>query len=348
MAHKSKYTYDMFKAAAEQSNDIKSRFIKDYRRLYEYAQKVGWYSSYPWKESNSTEQNNYIIYGYIDKENQTIYIGLTNNLKKRDYGHRHKGTVNEYYGKRPIPEPVILLDNLSAEEAKRQEGLYVNSYKEQGWKILNKAKTGVRSSSLGRNNEELTYDVCFELSKKYKTKATFQKGDVSAYRKALEMGWLQNWFSDMDRKKWTREKCYDAARNYKTRSEFRLKCQSAYNRAWRNNWLKDYYWFIKTTRKPKWDEEACLRIAKLCSSKTDLSKKSSGAYKAAKRNGWLTNYTWFTRTPELLSKKRKWTYEICRNIAQRYKTRWAFGKENSGAYHACLRNHWLDSFEWFS
>ena len=31
----------------------------------------------------------------------------------------------------------------------------------------------------------------------------------------------------------------------------------------------------------------------------------------------------------------------------KYKTRWEFGKENSGAYHVCLKNKWLESFTWF-
>lgn len=346
MTKKTKYTYDIFIAAAKQCEDIKSRFISKQRRLYEYAKQVGWYYSYPWKKPSNKGHNNYVIYCYKDEENKTIYVGLTNNVKKRNYEHRCSGSVCKYFANRTIPKPEILLDNLSANEAKIQEGKFVHLFKETGWKILNKAKTGEHSSSLGGNSEKLTYDVCFELSKKYDTKTEFQKGDISAYRKALDMGWLKGWFTDVDRKKWTREKCYEEARKYRTRSEFRIKNQSAYNSALKNNWLEEYYWFVKSTRKSKWDEESCYIAAKKCTSKTDFAKKYSSAYRAATKNGWIANYTWFTTTSDLLSNKRKWTFEACRKLAEKYNTRWEFGKENSGAYHVCLKNHWLDSFDW--
>ena len=343
---KSKYTYDIFIAAAKQCEDLKTRFIAKNRRLYEYAKQVGWYYSYPWKKLSNEGLRNYVIYCYKDEVNKTIYVGLTNNLKKRDYGHRYSGAVCKYFAQKNIPKPEILMDKLSADEARKEEGNFVKLYNNQGWKVLNKAKTGEHSSSLGGNNEQLTYDVCFKLSKKYRTKSEFQKGDVSAYRKALDMGWLENWFSNVERKKWTREKCYQEARKYQTRSEFRIKNQSAYNSAWKNNWLIDYYWFVKSTRKPKWNEEKCYLAAKECMSKTDFARKYSSAYKVAIEKGWISNYTWFAKTSDMLSSKRKWTYEACRNLAQKYDTRWKFGKENSGAYHVCLKNHWLDSFDW--
>jgi len=346
MAKKTKYTYDTFIAVAKQCEDIKSRFIEKNRRLYEYAKQVGWYYSYPWKKLLKEGHNNYVIYCYKDENNKVVYVGLTNNLKKRDYEHRCSGAVARYFTKNNIPKPVILLDNLSAAEAKKQEGLYVRLFSEQGWGILNKAKTGEHSSSLGGGNEQLTYEVCFELSKKYATKTEFQNGDVSAYRKALDKGWLKGWFSNVERKKWTREKCYEEARKCQTRSEFRINNQSAYNSALKNNWLKEYYWFVKSTRKSKWNEEACCLAAKQCMSKTDFANKYSSAYKAAKENGWITNYDWFAKTSDMLSGKRKWTFETCRDLALKYNTRWEFGKENSGAYHACLKNHWLDSFDW--
>lgn len=343
---KSKYTYDVFIAAAKQSEDSKSHFIEKHRRLYEYAKQIGWYYSYPWRKQTNEEHHNYVIYCYKDEDNKTIYVGLTNNLKKRDYGHRYSGSVYEYFASKTLPKPEILLENLSANEAKKQEGFFVDLYKKQGWMILNKAKTGEHSSSLGSNNEQLTYEVCYESSKKYRTKTEFQKGDVGAYRKALNMGWLKGWFSNVERKRWTREKCYEEARKYKTKSEFRKKNQSAYNSALKNNWLSEYYWFVKSTHKPKWNEETCYLAAKQCTSKVDFAKKFSSAYKVATKNGWIANYVWFTKTSDLLSNKRKWTYEACRELAKKYNTRWEFGEENSGAYHACLKYHWLDSFDW--
>lgn len=345
---RSHYTYDKFLEAAKECEDKRSVFIKQYRRLYEYSsKKVSWYKDYPWRKLKNDGQNKYLIYCYKDIDNKAVYIGLSCNLKDRKSKHRSAGTVYEYFADSPIPEPEILISGLSSGEARKLEGAYVEKFRNQGWHILNKAKTGEQSSSLGGYNDKLTYEKCFIISKKYKTKSDFQRGDVSAYRRALEEGWLDGWYSNVDRKKWTRKSCSSEAQKYKTRSEFRIKSQSAYKSALKNGWLHDYTWFVKSTRKSMWDENACYRAAKDCGSRAEFARRFSSAYKKAVKNGWIENYDWFNSPSESMRGRRKWTYDACKRLALKYKKRWDFGKENSGAYHACLRNHWLDSFDWF-
>lgn len=343
---KRKYTYDYFIASAQNSVS-KSMFIKKYRRLFEYAKTMGWYSSYQWGGRSIENNNNYVIYCYKDIKKHAVYVGLTNNLKKRHYGHLHSGTVCDYFKSSSIPAPEILQSGLSVDVARKQEHFFVNLFREQGWFIINKAKTGEYSSSLGSNNITLTYEICFIASQLYKSKSEFQKKDVSKYRKSLEMGWIDNWFTNVDRKIWSRDKCLMEAKKYRTKSEFRINNQSAYNSALKNGWLTDYYWFVKPNRHAKWNESTCCAAAKLCFSRTEYAKKYSSAYKLATRQGWINNYDWFKDKSFLLKKHKKWTYEKCRDLAKKYKKRWDFGKENSGAYHACLKNKWLDSFEWF-
>ena len=344
-----KYTYDEFLCAAKECGEIKSLFICKHRRLYDFSREIGWFANYPWK-AKTREGNIYLIYCYKDEDTLAIYIGLTCNLKKRHSGHKCNGAVYNYFSQKGknVPEPIVLVNDLTANEAKEKEGDYCELYSKDGWVLINKAKTGDRSSSLGGNkSDKWTYETCYEESKKYKTKTEFQIGNVSAYRKALDNGWLDSWFRSVDKTKWTREKCYEEATKYKSRSEFRLENQSAYNSALRNEWLNDYYWFIKRQKLNKWDEHKCLEVAKQCSSKTDFAKRFSGAYKEATKNGRVKNYTWFERTSTLLSKRSvKWTYERCKEVAMKYKRRWEFGRENSGAYHVCLKNKWLDSFTW--
>lgn len=344
-----KYTYEEFLCAAKDSSDIKSVFIHKNRGLYVFSREIGWYANYPWK-TKTREGNIYLIYCYKDEDDDAIYIGLTSNLKKRHSEHKCTETVLNHFSQkeRSVPEPIVLENCLTATEAKIREGYYCESYASEGWTLINKAKTGEKSSSLGgNNNDKWTYETCYEESKKYKTKTKFQIGNVSAYRKALNSGWLDNWFHNVDKTKWTREKCYEEAGKYHCKAELRIKNQSAYNSALRNGWLNDYYWFSQKSIIKKWDENKCLEVAKLCSSKTDFAKKYSGAYKEATKNGWVKNYTWFENTFELMSKRAtKWTYERCKGVAMKYKRRWDFGRENSGAYHVCLKNKWLDSFTW--
>ena len=338
------YTYDTFLSAAKESENNKSKFIRKYRRLYEYARQIGWYDSYKWNKYADEGKNNYEVYVVMNSKDRVVYVGLTKNHKKREYGHKYSGTVHDYFGNNFKMD--ILEDNLSAAEAKRLEDYYKNQFKKDGWKVLNKAKTGERSSSLGGSNKELTYDTCYELSLKYKTKTEFQKKEVSAYRKALNSGWLNEWYQNVDTEKWTREACYEEAKKYNTKMEFRRGNQFLYNKARKNKWLKDYVWMTRTN---KWNHESCYHAAKNCTSKTDFSNKYPAAYKIATQKGWINNYTWFKNTSELLAERgKKWTYENCRELAKKYNTRWEFGKENSGAYHACLKYHWLDSFDWLT
>ncbi len=341
-----KYTYDQFLGAAKDSENIKSTFIRRYRRLYEYSKQTGWYQNYNWIKPAKEGRADYLIYCYKDEDRKAIYVGLTCNLKKRHYGHRSVGSVHEFFGDRPIPAPLVLNSGLSSDEARKQEGDYVDKFRKEGWLILNRAKTGKESSSLGGYNTKLTYQECWKIAKQYKTKTAFQRGDVSAYRKALDKGWLDRWFKNVNRKKWTRERCYSEAHKYHSRSEFRIKSQSAYNSALKNGWLEDYCWFVRSARKSKWNEDACYQAAKKCCSRSEFAKRYSSAYKVATKNGWVSDYDWFKSTSVLLKGRIKWTYEACRREAQKYKTRWEFGEANSGAYHACLRNHWLDSFGW--
>jgi hypothetical protein len=343
----SKYTYDHFLRAVQECNNSKTLFISKYRRLYDYSQRVGWYKSYTWHNPVDSKQNQHVVYCYKDIESKSIYIGLTKNQTKRHLSHKTCGPVFNHFKEKQFPHPEILMANLTAIEAKRQEGIFVNEFRKAGWKILNKAKTGEKSSSLGGSNEVLTYEVCYTIAQKYKSKSEFQKNDVSAYRKSLEKGWINSWFSNLTRLKWTREKCYEVAKEYKSKSEFRIKNQSAYNSALHNGWLNDYFWFKTRRRQSKWNEESCLKAAKSCRTRSEFAKKYSSAYKKALKNGWVNNYNWLEYSSILLKKRAKWTYETCRNLALNYTSRWQFGKENSGAYHACLRNNWLDSFTWF-
>lgn len=343
------YKYGEFLSAVKDCDECRSPFIKKYRRLYEYSKKVGWYENYKWKEP-SKDGYVYLIYSYEDNDNRVAYVGLTHTFKRRHSEHKCQGSVFKYFSQnnKVVPDPIILEDNLTAEEAREKEEFYRNQYVNKGWVMLNKAKTGAQSSSLGGNNDKWTYDVCYLESRKYKTKSAFQKGNVSAYRKALDNGWLNSWYKNVDTKKWTREKCYEEAKKFHSRSEFRLKNQSAYNSAWKNKWLDNYHWFNKKTNPKKWTEEACLNAAKQCQSRSEMALKFSGAYKEAKQKGWIENYNWFEDTKAIMSRQSTiWTYEKCYECALKYNNRWAFGKENSGAYHACIRNHWLDSFTWF-
>ena len=96
-----------------------------------------------------------------------------------------------------VPPMEIIEDNLTIAEALIQEDYWKNYYKDRGYKILNTAKTGIGSGSIGAiNHGKWPKEKVFEEAKQYKTKIDFEIGSSNAYYKAKRMGWLKEmvWF----------------------------------------------------------------------------------------------------------------------------------------------------------
>ena len=183
------------------------------------------------------------IYVYEFSDNYA-YIGLTYNIKERhkDRLKDKNDSVTKYINKTGLkPIRKQLTDYIDVEEAIKMEEYYVNFYKENGWNILNKVKTG----SIGGNNLKWTFDKCKEEALKYKTRNEYKMGSESSYQKARINGWLDDICLHMEKRNnnpinyWTYEKCHELAIKYKFRTEFKNENRSAYNSAYKNKWLDD-------------------------------------------------------------------------------------------------------------
>ena len=143
---------------------------------------------------------------------------------------------------------------------------------------------------------------------------------------------------------WTYKKCYEEAKKYKCRKDFQYGRRGAYRAALKYGWLNEYKWMKKPQPKnKKWNHESCFSEAKKYSSLSEFWSNSPKAASLAKKNGWMKEYIW-------LEAKYKpngyWTYERCYKEAKNYKSRSEFGRENATCYVVCLKNKWLDMFEW--
>lgn len=141
------------------------------------------------------------IYVYEIPEDKVCYVGLTYSLYKRHLQHQNPkfySAINEYCKKRNIclPEPVQQTDYIPKEEASEMEKYYVNKYKSNGWRVLNKQKPG----NLGGSRDNITYtkEICIELAKKYKTRSEFAKDYVTAYKYVRLYGWQDDVFAHID------------------------------------------------------------------------------------------------------------------------------------------------------
>ena len=87
----------------------------------------------------------------------------------------------------------IIEDGLSQYSAQEREEYWVNNFKNKGWNILNRIKTGVGSSSLGSLAKKwTTKEKVREEALKYTSRSEFQKKRVGAYMAARKNNWLDD------------------------------------------------------------------------------------------------------------------------------------------------------------
>ena len=194
-------------------------------------------------------KNSYTIYAYELPIFNKAYIGLTNNIIRRDKEHVFdlKTKLNKFCKENdmPMPKYKILEKNLNPIDAKQQEHYWMNKYKENNWELFNIAKAG----SLGGGEIFWTKPKIQNLAKQFKTRMEFKNAAYSAYSAALKYKILDDLFKDdinqgyIYRKKrhLSDEELRIEADKYNTRSEFKEKDPGAYQKAKKNNILNDIF-----------------------------------------------------------------------------------------------------------
>ena len=276
----------------------RSEFFKGCGSAYNVARQNKWLDDYIWFiEGRFKLFNDKVdsVYVYIFSDN-TVYIGRT--LMKRQENRRiehQNDNVGLYakYNNLNMPNMQILEENLTLKEGLEREDYWVNWYKNNGYYVLNKAKTGVGSGSLGTiNNGKWNKETCYEEAKKYSTRSEFQKSSSGAYKVARKNKWLDDydWFIEVYKPMgyWNKETCYEEAKKYSTRSEFQQGCGRAYTVACKNKWLDNYDWFNRpVVYNKKWTYETCYEEAKKYSTRNEFKKGCGSAYNVACKNGWM-------------------------------------------------------------
>ena len=246
----SKYTYEDAYNAAKKYKHIKD-FRKENKVLYGVSVKNDWISSFDWfeRDINPYENNVDCCYMYINYDKRIVYVGRTINKDKRDYDHRnmHNSNLKRYfleYGCE-IPEPIYYMDtSFPVEYGLFIEDKLVKWFKENGWTVLNKAKTGVLCGALGSTRrkwnknkidkaaEECNYDLTL-FANKYR----------AAYRVMNKMGYNPGFIL---KKKpngyWNdKNKCEAASKECHNRSDFAAKYSMAYLHSRENGWIDEFF-----------------------------------------------------------------------------------------------------------
>ena len=178
----------------------KVEFEKNEKGCYLAAMRAGWLKEMDWFvpaviETMDMFKKTHCVYVYKDDELNVAYIGLTSNLKVRHNRHKLSGTVHDYFIalNMEIPQPIVLIDNLTPEESRYYEDYYVNEYRKMGYNVLNKGCTGKYSGSCGGGRVKYTYEKSYEIAKQYTFLKDFRKENPSCYSRALFMGWIKEY-----------------------------------------------------------------------------------------------------------------------------------------------------------
>ena len=300
---KPKWTFEKCKEEA-----LKYKTLKDFREnspASYVARKRGWIEQFTWLERSETpftaKKDN--VYAYLFTDLSSVYVGRTVEPEKRDLAHRSHGTVFKFSEEHnaPIPQMTILESGLTLTEGLEREDFYRNKYEQEGWNIINIAKTGVKSGSLGSLGRKWTYKACFEEAKKYTTAKEFRELASSVYTISLKNGWYKDytWLKNEYHLHgyWSYETCFEEAKKYTTRTQFSIESNRAYQVALDNNWIDDYTWFSTPPNKPL-SYDYCYNKAKNYTSLAEFRKNEDSVYQTSLKRGWSKDYTWLKRGDE--------------------------------------------------
>lgn len=199
------------------------------------------------------------VYSYEFEDNY-VYVGRTTNLKRRHRSHKDEGENDSVYKHSVeysvnIPEPKVLEEGLTAFESQVKEDEWINIYQNNGWNILNKAKTGANIGSLGAVAAKWTYDTCKEAAAKCKNKEEFKKKYSRAHNVSRENGWIDEFFPFNSKKNNgcfdTLEGCKEASKDFKTILQIRNEYPFLYHKISKNKWIEEIRAFIGETKEER-------------------------------------------------------------------------------------------------
>jgi hypothetical protein len=193
------------------------------------------------------------IYALEFKETRSIYIGLTYSMEVRQVKRMNKsGDTVTMYIKETGLQPIYkqLTDYVEVEYAIRLEEEYVTKYKNDGWNVLNKAKTGSIGWT-GRKHRYSDLEYVKSIITEYKSVIDLMKRNNALYLKIRDNGWRDIIYPMLNYKKrypssfWIKENLIKYVGGFKSIKEFKLEYTCAYRIACKNKLIGELKQYLK-------------------------------------------------------------------------------------------------------
>lgn len=345
-----KWTREACYEAAKECANL-TEFREKYVSAYDRSRECGWVEEYTWLKNGRRDIHKkvYTVYAYEDTVHKKVYVGLTNNIKRRimehkkkDYKHsfRTYDRIREHFEKysMEIPKPIILIDGINGIEAQEKEGYYVEEYCKNGWDVINISKTGKGCSSLGNVGAKWTYEECKKVSEKCKTRKELEK----VYSGAMYAIRQNNWLELLPPKKefctMAKKECVEFCKSIKSMDDLKMIDEKIYSR------IKNKKWITACFPRKMYNEEECLKMAQNYHSFAELKRNDKVlAYSIKKLK--LTNVLYKIEKPE-------YSADDIKQIPYQYNNRSKLLRENYSLYQYCKENDLLDkllplkNFKW--
>lgn len=227
----------------------KSEFVKLYNGAYSSSKNNNWLHEITTHFQPIGSKVSRCIYVY-EFDDKSFYVGLTYNIDKRHKQHMKDddSAVFKYMKKtNKAPSFKQVTDYIDYREVGKVEDDILKKYIKNGWKPLNKAKTGGLGSSIEKKKPKLK----------------------------------------KERFLWVKENCYKEALKYNTRMEFQDNSRGAYMSACRNKWLNEICSHMELLQRDKWIKKEALIEAKKYNTKSEFAEKANGCYQICLKHGWM-------------------------------------------------------------
>lgn len=343
------FTYENCKKEALKYK-TRSEFSKSKSaRAYQIINKNQWFDLLSHMKRQMTMKER-VIYVYEFPKNKTAYVGLTCQIERRHNAHMGKETR---YGR--ITSPVyhfmkqsgeqpnfIILSNkpINEEDAPKEENLYSEKYKTDGWNLLNKAKPG----SLGSKyiwTKEIVKEIADKLTKHTELRSKL-KTSIYSYVKNNE--WWDEITGHLEkdiRENWNDNEALEIGYRYDSISllskEFNGVAKYIRKRPKLREEL-DLHW-NKSKEEKRLNKiptkEECFKVSLRYDKRKDFRKYDGSIFDISRKQGWLD---------EICSHMTRvyWTYDRCKKEALKYNNKRDITKNAKGCHNSIMINKWYE------